>query len=164
MAPITVDTDKVVSFTYSILNEKGDVVEQSDLPLDYLHGGINDMFPKVEQALNGKTVGDRIEVSLSPQEGFGEKDPILIIVDDLDNAPPEYRFVGAKPVFQNENGDMLEMTVTHMDGNTITIDGNNPLAGQTVTFCITVAGIREASDAEKKNGVSNDSNSPYLSQ
>ena len=147
-----IEANKVVSFTYSIIDEQGEIFEQSDLPVDYIHGIPNNMFEKVEHALSGKKIGDTVQVQLAPQEAFGAKDPNLIISDHVDNSPPEYRHVGAKPVFQNEQGEMLEMTVTHVDHEKIIVDGNHPLAGQTITFHLNVIEIRNATIQELKTG------------
>jgi FKBP-type peptidyl-prolyl cis-trans isomerase SlyD len=149
----TIDKFKVVSITYRIVDEWGELVEQSDVPVDYIHGVENAMFPKVEAALTGKEIGDSVEVMLPPEEGFGYPDKKLIFTDHLENAPPEYRFVGAKPTFQNEHGETLEMTVTKIENDMITVDGNHPFAGQTMTFFVTVAGIRDVSEAEIGGGV-----------
>lgn len=139
-----VEKNKVVSITYSILDTERQVVEQSDLPVDYLHGVDGRLFPKVELALDGKSVGDSVEVTLSADEGFGQPDPTLIFVDELENAPPEFRVIGAKPTFENANGESMEMTVTKIEDGKITIDGNHPFAGKTITFHVTVAAIRPA--------------------
>ena len=70
-----VEQNKVVSFVYSIVDESGELLEQSDLPISYVHGGKHDLFEKVEQGLDGAVVGDTVEVSLTPEEGFGAHDP-----------------------------------------------------------------------------------------
>lgn len=144
---------KVISITYRILNARGELVEHSDVPVDYLHGVENAMFPKVEKALDGKQVGDSVEVTLPPEEGFGYSDKKLIFSDDIENAPSEFRFVGARPTFQNEHGDTMEMVVTSIENGRITVDGNHPFAGQTMTFFVAVAGIRDASDEEIGGGI-----------
>lgn len=145
---------KVVSITYRIFNEQGDVVEQSDIPLDYVHGTDNDMFAKVESALEGKTVGDSVEVVLPPEEGFGYPDPSLTFTDDLENVPPEYRHVGARPMFQNEQGDVTEFIVSNIENGKLTVDGNHAFAGKTMTFKVDVMAIRDASAEELADGAS----------
>lgn len=141
-----IQKDKLVSITYRILNEQGEAVEKSALPIDYVHGVNERMFPKITQALEGKVIGDEVCVTLSPEEGFGLPDPELIIVDDLNNAPPKYRVIGAKPTFQNEHGDSMEMVVTKIEDGKITVDGNHPFAGKTMTFLVSVIGVRDAGD------------------
>jgi FKBP-type peptidyl-prolyl cis-trans isomerase SlyD len=145
---------KVVSITYRIYNEQGDLVEQSDIPVDYIHGADNDMFAKVENALTGKTVGDTVEVVLPPEEGFGYPNPDMMFTDDLQNVPPEYRQVGARPMFQNEHGEVTEFVVSKIENGKLTVDGNHPFAGKTMTFKVDVVAIREATAEELQGGAS----------
>jgi FKBP-type peptidyl-prolyl cis-trans isomerase SlyD len=142
-----IQKNKLVSITYRILNEENEVLEQSDTPIDYVHGIDGRMYPKIIEALEGKEIGDEVCVVLSPEEGFGVPDPELIIVDDINNAPPEYRVIGAKPTFQNANGDSLKMVVTKIEDGKITVDGNHPFAGKTMTFLVEVIGVRNPDDA-----------------
>ena len=144
----------MVTITYRIYNEQGDLVEQSDIPLDYVHGTDNDMFAKVENALVGKTVGDTVEVVLPPADGFGLPDPSLMFTDDLENVPPEYRHVGARPMFQNDQGEVTEFVVSHIENGRLTVDGNHPFAGKTMTFKVDVVAIRDATQEELEGGAS----------
>ena len=152
MSEEIVAKEKAVYVTYSIIDQSGNVFEQSDLPIGYVHGAGSGLFEKVEEALEGCQVGDKVEVILSPEEGFGHSDPSLIYTDDLDNVPHEYRHVGAKVEFQNDSGDVMEFTVTRIENGTITIDANPPLAGQTIKFVVTVAMIRNATLDEIVSG------------
>lgn len=148
-----VGPDKVVSFTYSIVDESGSIIEQSDLPISYVHGGPHDLFEKVEQELEGSVVGDTVEVELTPEEGFGEHDPNLTYTDDLDNVPPEFRHVGAEVEMMNDQGDTRTFTVINIENGRLTVDGNHPMAGKTITFRIRVTEIRDATPEELENGV-----------
>ena len=145
---------KVASITYRIFDENKEVVEQSDIPVDYIHGTDNDMFAKVEQALEGKTVGDSVEVVLPPEEGFGHADPNLTFTDDVENAPPEYRYVGARPLFQNEHGEVTEFVVSKIENGKLTVDGDHPYAGKTMTFNVDIVAIRGATAEELTGGLS----------
>jgi FKBP-type peptidyl-prolyl cis-trans isomerase SlyD len=154
MSEQIVSKHKVVSITYRILNQQGELVEQSDIPIDYIHGTDNDMFAKVEQALEGKHVGDAVEVVLPPEDGFGHADPSLTFTDDIENVPPEFHHVGARPVFQNEHGDVTEFVVSKIENGKLTVDGNHPFAGKTMTFKVDVVGIRDATEEELTGGAS----------
>jgi FKBP-type peptidyl-prolyl cis-trans isomerase SlyD len=145
--------DRVVSFTYSIVDESGEIIEQSDLPISYVHGGKHDLFEKVEQALDGSVVGDTVEVELSPEEGFGVADPNLTYTDDIENVPEEFRRIGAEVEMMNDQGDSRKFTVSHIGGGKLTVDGNHPMAGKTVVFHILVTDIRDATPEELSNGV-----------
>lgn len=147
-SPESVSPETVVSFIYVILDNEGHVLEQSDLPMAYIHGVDGKMYPKVEQAMSGAQVGDEVEVELSPDEGFGDPDPELMYVEDLENVPPEYRHIGAEAMFQNEEGDTITMKVTKIENDELTLDANHPFAGMTVKFKITVVGLRDATPQE----------------
>lgn len=153
MAEPTVAANRVVTVTYSIVDESGKVLEQSDLPIDYLHGSENGLFLKVEEALEGKVSGDSVDVTLAPEEGFGKRDPSLTYSDKIENVPPEYRKLGAEAEFRNDQGGSIKMVVTHVDNGTITLDGNHPFAGKSLTFHVKVVGVREATDDELRDGV-----------
>jgi FKBP-type peptidyl-prolyl cis-trans isomerase SlyD len=154
MSDQIVAKNKVVSITYRILNEQGEVVEQSDIPVEYVHGTDNDMFPKVEQALEGKSIGDTVKVVLPPEDGFGHTDPNMTFSDDIENVPHEYRHVGARPTFQNEHGEVTEFVVSKIENGRLTVDGNHPFAGKTVTFHVDVVAIRDATEEELTGGPS----------
>jgi FKBP-type peptidyl-prolyl cis-trans isomerase SlyD len=153
MAEQFVSENKVVSFTYSIVDDTGAVIEQSDLPISYVHGGRHDLFEKVEQELEGSVVGDTVAVELTPEEGFGEHDPDLTYTDDLENVPPEFRRVGAEVEMMNDQGDTRKFIVTRIRDGKLTVDGNHPMAGKTIVFHIRVTGIRDATEEEIANGV-----------
>ena len=144
--------DKLVTFTYSIVDESGEILEQSDIPINYVHGGKNDLFEKVEQALEGSVIGDTVEVTLTPEEGFGEHDPQLTYTDELEKVPPEFQHVGAEVEMLNDQGDSRKFTVTHIENGKLTVDGNHPMAGKAITFHISVIGIRDATADELANG------------
>lgn len=145
---------KVVAFIYTILDEDGKALEQSGLPMEYIHGSSNNqMFPEVEAALEGKKNGDEVSVTLSPEQAFGQYDPNLIFTDDLENVPAEYRVVGARPQFQNDKGEPMDLTVTSIEDGKLTVDANHPFAGKTITFKVTVNGLRDATDAELGAGM-----------
>jgi FKBP-type peptidyl-prolyl cis-trans isomerase SlyD len=153
---------KVVSVTYTLHDERGQIFEQSDLPVPYLHGHASGLFDKIEQMLEGRHVGDSIEATLSPAEGFGLHDPALTFTDDLENVPPELRFLGAKLEAQNASGEMLNFVVTRIENGKLTVDANHPLAGQTVKFRVTVRALRDATPEELLTGLAGGSGSTAL--
>ncbi len=148
-----IQKNAVVSFIYRILDQQGQVFEQSDLPMDYIHGIDNPMFEKVERCLENKGIGDKVVVELTPEEGFGPYNPKLTFTDKLENVPPEFRHVGARPTLEKEDGETVEFYVSRVENGEVTVDANHPLAGQTVTFHITVTGVRQASDEELRTGI-----------
>ena len=152
MSPTLVAKNKVVALTYVLRNQQGEVVEIHDLPVAYVHGSGADLFPKIEQALEGHAVGDSVTVELAPQDSFGARDPKLSFTDDIENAPPELRRVGTEFEAQNAKGETITLVVTRIEGDKITVDANHPLAGQTVTFEVTVQGSRDATPDEIQSG------------
>jgi FKBP-type peptidyl-prolyl cis-trans isomerase SlyD len=151
-API-VSKHKVIAITYSIIDESGVILEQSDIPVYYVHGGPNDMFPDVEEALEGRELGDSVEVVLPPEKAFGYHDPAMTFTDDIANVPPQFRKVGAEVQMQNERGETRSFIVSRIDDNKLTVDGNHPFAGKTLRYALTVADIRDATEEEKQNGI-----------
>ncbi len=156
MAEQRVTDHKVVAFTFVILDENRQVMEQSDLPISYVHGVDERIIDKLADAMAGHVVGDTIEVTLSPEEGFGEPDPSLTYTDDIENVPPEYRRIGAEAMFQNEAGDTRTMVVTKIEDGKVTLDGNHPYAGKTITYRLKIADIRDATAQEVGSGVVED--------
>ena len=147
-----IEKDKYVSLTYSISDESGDVLESTDMPIHFIYGRDHKVISKIEQALAGRQAGDRLSVSLSPGEGFGEHMQELTYVDELDNVPEEFRHVGAEIEFQNDIGESRIFRVTHIDSDTLTVDGNHPFAGKHLLFTITIQAVRDASAEEISRG------------
>lgn len=149
----TIKNDKVVTITYSILNSQQAIVEQHDMPVSYLHGGHLSLLPSIENALAGHQVGDRVEIQLAPEEALGLRDESLVLVDDITNVPPEYRYLGAKVEFYNDRGETKAFYVTNIENGKLTMDGNPPLAGQSVTWIVNVIDIRDARPEEIRHGI-----------
>jgi len=149
----TIAKDKVVSLTYAIHDQQGKTYEYTDVPINYVHGGKSDLFDKIEHMLDGKTIGDKVEVVLNADEAFGQHDPGLTFTDDLDNVAPELRRVGAQLEAQNADGEILQFVVTNVEDGKLTVDANHPLAGQTIKFLVEVKGIREATKQEATTGI-----------
>lgn len=147
-----ITANKVVSVTYSIVDEAGQTLEQSDVPINYVHGGRSDLFEKIERALEGKAVNDRVKVSLNPEEGFGQHDPSLCFADDIENVPEPLRFVGAELEAQNADGEVLKFIVTDISNGKLTVDANHPMAGKIVIFHVKVVDIRDATPLEIAQG------------
>ncbi|MCK5696621.1 MAG: peptidylprolyl isomerase [Gammaproteobacteria bacterium] len=153
MSSELITKDKYVELTYAILDAQGEIKERVDIPVKYIHGRNSGLFPKIESALEGQKKGEKIEVSLSQYEGFGPSDPNLIVTDDLANVPPQFHQIGAEVEMQNESGATKKFTVSKIENGQLTIDGNHPLAGQTIKFIVTVGDVRDATAEELKTGV-----------
>ncbi|RUM94267.1 MAG: peptidylprolyl isomerase [Thiothrix sp.] len=148
MSEMAIDKGKLVEFTYSITDDRGAVVEQIDLPVNYIHGGDSGMYVKIENAIEGHKAGETVSVSLTPEDGFGMPDPKLIFTDDLDNVPKEFHHIGAEAEFKNDEGETKTFRVTEIKDGKFTMDGNHPLAGQTIEFSVNILQVREATEEE----------------
>ncbi len=146
-------TNTVVTIDYTLKDDDQSVLDtsQGQEPLSYIHG-IGNLIPGLEKALAGKSEGDRVQVTISPDDAYGERD------EDLLQAIPRERFeraneieVGMQFHTQSDEG-MQVVTVVGVDGESITIDGNHPLAGKTLHFDVQIVGVREASAEEISHG------------
>ena len=144
--------NKAVHFTYFIIDESGEQMERSDIPIGYIHGANSPILPKIGESLAGHKVGDVIEVTVSPEDGFGPHRSEMTFTDDIDNVPPEFRHIGAEVEMQSDNGDVRKFRVSRIDDDKLTVDGNHPLAGQTISFHITITEIRDAGNEEIASG------------
>lgn len=141
---------KYVSLTYTILDDQNNVVEQHDLPLGFVYGSDTELIGGMDTALKGKAAGDSVEVSIPPEEAFGQHDPSMTYTDDVENVPPEYRRLGAEVQMQNEGGEAKTFYVSRIEGDKLTVDGNHPLAGKTLTVKIKILEVRNAKSGEEK--------------
>ena len=154
--------NSVVSFHYTLTDKDGKVIDSSltdkdgkviegNQPLTYLHGQ-GQIVPGLENTLAGKVVGDKLDVNVSAEEGYGEHQDFMVQqvpreafqgVDDIE--------VGMQFQAQTPQGGMT-VTVTAVDETTVTVDGNHPLAGQDLFFAVEVVTVREATEEEISHG------------
>lgn len=139
---------KLVALTYTIRDEGGSILEQSDLPVTYVHGGKVELVGGMDQAVSGRKVGDEVEFVLEPEAGFGLHDPSLTFTDDIANVPEEFRFVGTEVQMQNDAGEVRTFYVTRIAEGRLTVDGNHPLAGKTLLVRVKIVEVRDPSPEE----------------
>lgn len=153
----TIQNEKFVELNYKVIDEKtGDVLVTVDFPLGYVHG-VNDVLSEqVTKYLDGKKVGDIIEVPVDTKLLYGDRDESLVFTDSIENVPEEYREIGMTITMENEEGEAKTFIVTRFDDKTLTVDGNNPLCGRDVVFKLEVLSIRDATDEELDLGVAVD--------
>ena len=148
-----ISNSKVVSIHYTLTNSDGDVLDTSrnGEPLAYLHGAGN-IIPGLESALTGKRAGDRLQVSVAPDQGYGAHDPAMV------QRVPRAAFQGIDTIepgmqFHAETAEGLQtVVVIEVDDDSVVVDGNHPMAGQTLNFDVEIATVREASAAELDHG------------
>jgi FKBP-type peptidyl-prolyl cis-trans isomerase SlyD len=145
--------NKVVTLNYSLKDNDGKLLdESSDGSFVYLHGA-NSIIPGLENALNGKSSGDKMSVSIAPEDAYGVRDegriesvPREMFPDDISIEP------GMQFHAQGQNGQMIMVTVVALETDTVKIDGNHPLAGVTLNFDVEVMDVREATAEEIDHG------------
>ena len=144
----------VVAIDYTLRNDEGEVLDSSEgaQPLAYLHGVAN-IIPGLEQALLGKKAGDELEVSVEPEDAYGEFSLELVatlersMFEGVEELLPGMQFHASAP-----DGGMQVVTVRDVDGDQVTVDGNHPLAGQRLHFKVKVVSVREATAEELDHG------------
>jgi FKBP-type peptidyl-prolyl cis-trans isomerase SlyD len=150
---MNISKDKVVSIDYTLTGTDGQVLDTSQgrEPLNYLHGAGN-IIPGLESALEGKNQGDQVNVSIPPDQAYGQRDEKMV------QAVPRTSFQGVadiKPGMQfqaNTNAGPRVITVVGVEGDNVTIDANHPLAGATLNFDVKIVGVRDASAEELSHG------------
>ena len=148
-----IEARRVVTLNYTLTDNEGNVVDQSnDSSFAYLHGA-NNIIPGLENALTGKSAGDSLNVSVSPEEGYGERDPEKTQAVPRNMFPEDAEIeIGMQFHAQGPGGETLVVTVAEVEDETITVDGNHPLAGVQLNFAVEVMDVREASKEELDHG------------
>jgi len=144
----------VVSLRYELSDSSGALLEKIEDPVSYLHGGYDGIFPTVEEALHGKTVGTKLEIVITPDDGFGEYEHDLVRVEPR-NMFPENVAIGMQfegGAENDEDGEYSLYTVVDVTDDEVTVDGNHPLAGKTLSFVGTVSAVRAATAEEIAHG------------
>ena len=151
--PETITANKVITMQYSLTNTNGVVVrEASGEPVNYLHGA-GALFPKLERELESHCVGDIVTARLLPEDAFGKRDADLLHKVPLDELPPEDPVdVGSSITGTDEAGNEITFTVTTIEEGIASMDGNHPLAGQSLVFEVEIQAIRDATAEEIREG------------
>jgi FKBP-type peptidyl-prolyl cis-trans isomerase SlyD len=140
----------VVSIHYTLRDDGDRVIDSSasGQPLTYLHGQGN-LIPGLERELAGRNIGDRLKVRIAPADGYGEHDKALV------QQVPRRTLKGISDLrvgMRLQAGGHHTVTVTHMAGDMVTLDGNHPLAGQNLNFEVEITAIRPATEEELAHG------------
>jgi FKBP-type peptidyl-prolyl cis-trans isomerase SlyD len=143
----------VATFHYTLTDDAGKVLDSSAdrAPLAYLHGAGN-IVPGLEKELAGRKQGDVFNVVVPPEEGYGMPNPMMVQVVPRDAFQGvDTLEVGMEFQAQTPQGPM-SVAIAKIDGDEVTVDGNHPLAGQTLHFAIEVTSVRDASLEELTHG------------
>jgi len=150
---VDIAADKVVLIHYTLKDDSGAVLDSSagGEPLAYIQGHGN-LVPGLEKALEGKQGGTNLTVTLAPADGYGIREEKLV------QRVPRRSLQGAGEIkkgmqFQARADDgMRVFTVTGIAGDMVMLDGNHPLADQTLHFDVEVVSVREATTEELEHG------------
>jgi FKBP-type peptidyl-prolyl cis-trans isomerase SlyD len=142
-----IEKNTAVTLRYKVADTLGKVLEESQEPMVYLHGGYDNTFPKVEAALEGQMPGFQTTLELQPQDAFGLRDDSLVQTIPKTQFPPGVK-VGGQLQGQGEDGHAQIFTVMKIKGDTVMLDGNHPLAGKALRFGVTVVSVRPATEEE----------------
>ncbi len=151
---MTIAQNKVVTIHYRVADSESDeLIDSSENgePMTYLHGARN-IIPGLEQALEGKSQGDELEVTIPPAEAYGERS------DDRVQQVPREAFQGmdriepGMAVTAQTGQGQIDLVVTAVDDEIVTVDANHPLAGKSLKFNVTVEEVRDASEEEIAHG------------
>ncbi|MCR9142280.1 MAG: peptidylprolyl isomerase [bacterium] len=149
-----ISKNKVVSIGFKLTDGDGSLIDESSTeePLKYIQG-VGSFIPAVESALEGKEEGAELKVTVTPEEGFGQRD------EELVHSVPKDRFqsggdlqVGMQVQGQDDSGTPAIFTVVALEDDTVKLDGNHPLAGMTLNFDVKVGEIRDATQEEIDHG------------
>lgn len=149
-----IEAKRIVSIHYKLTDSDGEVIDSSEGqdPLMYLHGA-NNIIHGLERALEGKVVGDQLNVTIQPEDGYGPVNPDLIqtvprsAFQNVEKVEPGMKFEASAP-----GGEPTLVTVERVTQDEVTVNGNHPLAGQVLNFDVSVSDIREASEDEADHG------------
>jgi FKBP-type peptidyl-prolyl cis-trans isomerase SlyD len=143
-----IEKNTVVSLNYELSDDTGKILEKTDSPISYLHGGYGGIFPLVEEALHDMEIGHSCSVSMEPEDTFGEYDAELIRVEPRnsfpDNVEVGMHFEGGA----EGSDDIIIYQVTEVADDTVIVDGNHPFAGMKLNFVCTVTAVRPATAEE----------------
>ncbi|MBL8605343.1 MAG: peptidylprolyl isomerase [Myxococcales bacterium] len=154
---------QVVEMEYTLRDDAGEVIDTSEGsdPLVYLHGE-SQIVPGLEKAITGLAVGESLKVTVSPEEGYGTLDPSQVMKVDRKQLPrdaePE---VGMQLAGMGPDGHPILLTIMAVEGSTVTLDANHPLAGKNLHFEVKIKSIREATADELEHGHVHDPNDPH---
>lgn len=152
--PLKIADDHAVTIHYTLTNNQGEILDSSvgGEPLVYLHGAGN-IIPGLENALLGKQQGDSLQVIVPPEDGYGVRHAELM------QEVPRAMFGGASQLevgmafqAQGMHGEIQRVVIASINGDTVTVDANHPLAGETLTFAVTIESVRSASAEELAHG------------
>lgn len=151
MAPDKIKDGVVVSIAYRLTadGEEVEIVPKED-PIEYLHGAEN-IVPGLEKALAGKAAGEKVSITLKPEDAYGEYDAEDVETVDREDLPDELE-AGMEVLLEDNAGNFFEATIKEVSDESVTLDFNMPLAGKTITYDVEILELRDADEEELAHG------------
>jgi FKBP-type peptidyl-prolyl cis-trans isomerase SlyD len=147
---MNVFANTVVSLVFKLFDDRNQLIEEASDPITYLHGGYSGIFPRVEEALTHRKVGESVSVTLEPADAFGDYDPKLVRMEPVESLPPDIAVGGY--LVSKQDGEETVWRVTDIAEGKAVLDGNHELAGRRVRFDATVVDVRPATQEEVTHG------------
>ncbi|CAN5357457.1 peptidylprolyl isomerase [soil metagenome] len=142
-----IDKDTAVTLRLTVAESTGKIIQNGKAPTAYLHGGYDNLFPKLEAALQGQEAGFKTTLDLSPADAFGDLDDNLLRTIPKKDFPPGVK-VGGSLQGMNDAGQEQIFTVVKIKGDQVLLDGNHPLAGKSLRVGVEVVSVRAATAEE----------------
>lgn len=146
-----IDKDTAVTIRLTVTEGNGTVIQNGKTPMAYLHGGYDNLLPKIEEALQGQEAGFKATLNLPPEDAFGQRDESLLQTISKKDFPPGVK-VGASLQGYNDAGEEQIFTVLKIKGDQVMLDGNHPLAGKSLRVGVEVLSVRAATAEEITHG------------
>ena len=142
-----IERNTAVTIRLKLQDATGKTLGGGDQSVAYLHGGYDNIFPKLEDALEGQEAGFKTTVALAPEDAFGQRDEGLMQTIPKSEFPPGVK-VGGQLEGRAEDGSAVEFTVIKIKGDKVLLDANHPYAGMALTVTATVLEVRAATEEE----------------
>jgi FKBP-type peptidyl-prolyl cis-trans isomerase SlyD len=146
-----IDKDTAVTLRFTLAEINGKLIEDGKTPIAYLHGGYDNLLPKIEAALQDQEAGFKATLDLPPEDAFGVRDESLLRTISKSDFPPGVK-VGASMQGYTDSGDEQIYTVLKIKGQDVMLDGNHPLAGKSLRVGLHVLDVRAATTEEITHG------------
>jgi FKBP-type peptidyl-prolyl cis-trans isomerase SlyD len=146
-----IDKDTAVTLRLTVAESNGKLIQNGKTPIAYLHGGYDNLFPKLETALQGQEAGFKTTLDLAPEDAFGLRDENLLRTISKKEFPPGVK-VGGSLQGYNDAGKEQVFTVVKIKGDQVMLDGNHPLAGKSLRVGAEVLSVRAATVEEITHG------------
>lgn len=144
--------NSVVTLHYTVKDSDGNLIDDGKNPLVYLHGGYDGIFPAIEEALHGKSVGESFLLKLQPEDAFGDYDEELVMIEDVEQFPDNIEVGMAFERVGEDGEEDMVYRITDIQEGKVVVDGNHPLAGTALVFDGKVAEVRQATAEELSHG------------